>query len=130
MEKEIIKTEKAPRAIGPYSQAVKAGNLIFCSGQIPIDPRNGEVVAGGIEEQTRQVIKNLAAVLEQAGSSIGKIIKTTVFMKDLGAFIEMNKVYGEFFNEAPPARATVEVSRLPKDVLVEIEAIALGTDHE
>jgi 2-iminobutanoate/2-iminopropanoate deaminase len=130
MKREITKTEKAPRAIGPYSQAVKAGEFIFCSGQIPIDPQSGEIIPGGIEEQTRQVVKNLAAVLEKAGSSLERVVKTTVFMKDLSMFAEMNKIYGEFFKEAPPARATVEVSRLPKDVLVEIEVIALRTENE
>jgi 2-iminobutanoate/2-iminopropanoate deaminase len=124
--KEIIKTEHAPQAIGPYSQAIKANGLIFASGQIPIDPHTGQFVAGGIEEQTEQVFKNLAAVLEAAGSSLERIVKTTVFLADMQEFGAMNEVYGRFFSANPPARATVEAARLPRDARVEIEAIALA----
>lgn len=125
MTKETVKTTKAPQAIGPYSQAVKAGNFVFCSGQIPLDPATMTVVEGGVGVQTRRVLENLAAVLDAAGSSLEKVVKTTVFLKDMNNFAEMNGVYGEFFKDNPPARATVEVARLPKDVLVEIEVIAL-----
>jgi 2-iminobutanoate/2-iminopropanoate deaminase len=124
--REIIQTEHAPAAIGPYSQAVKTNGLVFASGQIPIDPTSGQFVEGGIKEQTRQVIKNLAAVLEAAGSGLNRVIKTTVFLADMQEFAAMNEVYGEFFKDQPPARATVEASRLPRDARVEIEAIALA----
>ena len=124
--KEIIQTEHAPHAIGPYSQAVKASGFVFASGQIPTDPRTGQFVPGGIEEQTEQVLKNLAAVLEAAGSGLNRIVKTTVFLVDMQEFAAMNEVYGRFFNEDPPARATVEAARLPRDARVEIEAIALA----
>jgi 2-iminobutanoate/2-iminopropanoate deaminase len=124
MKKEI-KTDKAPQAIGPYSQAIAAGELIFCSGQIPLDPATGNLVAGGIEEQTRQVLKNLSAILEAAGSSLDHAVKTTVFLQDMNEFAAMNKVYGEFFKAPAPARATVQVVRLPRDVKVEIECVAL-----
>lgn len=123
--REIIKTERAPAAIGPYSQAVRAGNFVFASGQIPIDPKTGEFVAGGVAEQTEQVMRNLAAVLEAAGSGLDRIIKTTVFLADMNNFAAMNEVYGRFFKENPPARATVQAARLPRDARVEIEAIAL-----
>jgi len=122
--REIIKTERAPAAIGPYSQAVRSGNLVFASGQIPIDPKTSEFVAGGVAEQTEQVIRNLAAVLEAAGSGLDRIIKTTVFLADMNDFAAMNEVYGRFFKENPPARATVQAARLPRDARVEIEAIA------
>jgi 2-iminobutanoate/2-iminopropanoate deaminase len=125
--KEIIQTEHAPNAIGPYSQAVKANGLIFASGQIPTDPQTGQFVAGGIAEQTEQVLKNLSAVLEAAGSSLNRIVKTTVFLADMAEFAAMNEVYGRFFSELPPARATVEAARLPRDARVEIEAIALAS---
>ena len=124
--KEIIQTEHAPNAIGPYSQAVKANGLVFASGQIPIDPQTGQFVPGGVAEQTEQVLKNLAAVLEAAGSSLDRIVKTTVFLADMEEFAAMNEVYGRFFKEQPPARATVEAARLPRDARVEIEAIALA----
>jgi 2-iminobutanoate/2-iminopropanoate deaminase len=123
--KEIIATDRAPRAIGPYSQAVRAGNIVFASGQIPIDPATGEFVAGGIAEQTDQVIRNLAAVLEAANSGLKQIVKTTVFLVDMNDFTAMNEVYGRFFGENPPARATVQAARLPRDAKVEIEAIAI-----
>ena len=116
--KEIIATERAPRAIGPYSQAIRAGNLLFASGQIPIDPSTGEFVAGGIAEQTEQVMKNLSAVLEAAGLSLVDVVKTTVFLADMYDYTAMNEVYGRFFGENPPARATVQAGRLPRDAKV------------
>ena len=124
--KEIIQTERAPQAIGPYSQAVKVNGLIFASGQIPTDPQTGQFVAGGIAEQTEQVLRNLAAVLEAAGSDLSRVVKTTVFLSDMQDFVAMNEVYGKFFTESPPARATVQAAGLPRDARVEIEAIALA----
>ena len=124
--KEIIATENAPGAIGPYSQAVKTGNMVFCSGQIPIDVATGEFVSDDVAEQTRQVLKNLSAVLEAAGSSLNNVVKTTVFLADMNDFAAMNEIYGEFFNENKPARATVQAARLPKDARVEIECIAVA----
>jgi len=123
--KEIIATDQAPRAIGPYSQAVRAGNVIFASGQIPIDPSTGEFVAGGVAEQTEQVMRNITAVLEAAGSGLNQIVKTTVFLADMNDFTAMNEVYARFFPETPPARATIQAARLPRDAKVEIEAIAV-----
>jgi 2-iminobutanoate/2-iminopropanoate deaminase len=123
--KQEVKTDKAPKAIGPYSQAIIAGGLVFASGQIPIDPATGELNTGSVEEQTRQVLKNLAAVLEAAGSSMDKVVKTTVFLQDMNEFSRMNQVYGEAFKPPFPARATVQVARLPRDVKVEVEAVAL-----
>ena len=123
--KDIIATDRAPRAIGPYSQAVRAGNLVFASGQIPIDPATGEFVPGGIAEQTEQVLRNLTAVFEAAGLGMDQVIKTTVFLADMDDFTAMNEVYGRFFGAAPPARATVQAARLPRDARVEIEAIAM-----
>ncbi len=124
--KEIIYTDKAPHAIGPYSQAIKANGLVFASGQIPTDPKTGDFVAGGIEEQTEQVLKNLAAVLEAAGSGLNRVVKTTVFLTYMQEFAAMNEVYGRFFSEQPPARATVEAVSLPRGARVEIDAIALA----
>lgn len=124
--KEIIHTEQAPHAIGPYSQAIKANGLIFASGQIPTDPKTGEFVPGGIEEQTEQVLKNLGAVLEAAGSGLNQVVKTTVFLAYMQEFAAMNEVYGRFFSEQPPARATVEAVSLPRGARVEIDAIALA----
>ncbi len=124
--REIIQTDQAPAAIGPYSQAIKANGLVFASGQIPIDPASGQFVEGGIKEQTEQVLKNLAAVLEAAGSGLDRVVKTTVFLADMQEFATMNEVYGKFFDADPPARATVEAARLPRDARVEIEAIALA----
>jgi 2-iminobutanoate/2-iminopropanoate deaminase len=123
--KEIIATDQAPSAIGPYSQAVRSGNFVFASGQIPIDPATGEFVAGGIAEQTERVLKNLTAVFEAAGVAMDQIVKTTVFLADLNDFTAMNEVYARFFKENPPARATVQAARLPRDARVEIEAIAV-----
>ena len=123
--RERIQTENAPAAIGPYSQAIKAGEFVFVSGQIPIDPKTGEFVAGGIAEQTKQVLKNLAAVLEAAGSGLDRVVKTTVFLADMKEFPGMNEVYATFFSAPPPARATVAAAGLPRDARVEIEAVAL-----
>jgi 2-iminobutanoate/2-iminopropanoate deaminase len=123
--KEIISTSNAPAAIGPYSQAVRWNGLVFCSGQIPLDPASGDLVQGGITKQTSRVLDNLKAVLEASGSSLGQVLKTTVFMKDLSEFAAMNEVYSHYFGENPPARATVEASRLPRDVRVEIECVAV-----
>jgi 2-iminobutanoate/2-iminopropanoate deaminase len=122
--RQIIETEKAPRAIGPYSQAVIAGGFVFASGQIPFDPQTGEFVAGGIAEQTEQVLRNLSMVMEAAGTTLAQVVKTTVFLADMNDFAAMNEVYGRYFPEKPPARATVEAARLPRDARVEIEAIA------
>ncbi len=123
--KDRVQTDRAPQAIGPYSQAVKANGLVFASGQIPIDPATGQVIEGSIAEQTERVLNNIKAVLEAAGSSLERVVKTTVFLADLKDFGEMNEAYGRFFAEVPPARSTVEVSRLPRDARVEIDAIAL-----
>lgn len=123
--KEIIATEKAPGAIGPYSQAVKAGNLVFVSGQIPIDPATGNFVSEDVAEQTEQVLKNLQAVLEAAGTSISSVVKTTVFLADMNDFGVMNEIYGRYFGENSPARATVQAARLPRDARVEIDCIAV-----
>ena len=125
MANRFVKTEAAPAAIGPYSQALRLpGGLVFCSGQIALDPATGQVVGEGVAEQTRQVLRNLAAVLEAAGGSLGTVVKTTVYLVDMNSFSEMNRVYAEAFGEHRPARAAVEVSRLPKDAVVEIEAVA------
>jgi len=124
--REIIKTENAPGAIGPYSQAVSAGGFIFASGQIPLDPKTGSMVAGGVAEQTEQVMRNLSAVLEAAGTTLAQVVKTTVFLADMNDFAAMNEVYGRYFQENPPARATVQAARLPRDARVEIEVIALA----
>jgi 2-iminobutanoate/2-iminopropanoate deaminase len=126
--REIIQTDNAPGAIGPYSQAIKAGGFVFVSGQIPTDPQTGQFVAGGITEQTEQVLKNLKAVLEASGSSLDKVVKTTVFLADMKEFPGMNEVYETFFSEAPPARATVAAAGLPRDARVEIEAVALVSE--
>jgi 2-iminobutanoate/2-iminopropanoate deaminase len=123
--KKEVRTDKAPKAIGPYSQAVIAGGLVFASGQIAIDPATGELSTGPIEEQTRLVLKNLAAVLEAAGSSMDMVVKATVFLQDMNEFGRMNEVYGEAFPPPYPARAAVQVARLPRDVKVEVEAVAL-----
>ena len=127
MSKHVIATSSAPAAIGPYSQAVRTGNLVFTAGQIPLDPATQLVVAGGISEQTLRVLENLKTILEAAGTNLSRAVKTTVFLKDFNDFAPMNVIYGKYFGAegmAPPARSTVEVSRLPKDVLVEIEVVA------
>ncbi len=126
--KDIIATDRAPQAIGPYSQAVRAGSLVFASGQITINPATGEFVAGGIAEQTEQVLRNLSAVFEAAGLSLNQVVKTTVFLVDMDDFTVMNEVYGRFFGQQPPARATVQAARLPRDARVEIEAIAVVSE--
>lgn len=123
--RETVNTPKAPRAIGPYSQAVRAGNLLFCSGQIPLDPETGRLVDGGVEEQARRVLLNLEAVLEAGNSSLDQVIKTTVYLADLADFAKVNSVYAAFFRQAPPARATVQAAALPAGALVEIDAVAL-----
>lgn len=128
--KKIISTSQAPSAIGPYSQANQIGNLVFTSGQIPLDPKTMQVVAGGISEQTEQVMRNLVAVLEAAGASASTVIKTTCYIKDMNDFVAFNDVYGQYFSELAPARSCVEVARLPKDVLVEVEAIATSVVKE
>ena len=125
MKNEIL-TKEAPAPIGPYSQAIDTGSLVFCSGQIPLDPVTGEIVGvGDVEAQAKQVMKNISAVLKSAGLSFNQIVKTTIFLKSMGDFPKVNEVYGGYFKNTPPARSTVEVARLPKDVLVEVECIAL-----
>src|SRR5690242_13997450 len=124
--REIISTKDAPQAIGPYSQAIKANGFIFVSGQIPIDPTTQQVITGAVGAQTDRVLRNLSEILEAAGSGLGKVVRTTVFLKNMSEFAAMNEVYGKYFSASPPARSTVEVSRLPKDVLVEIDVIALA----
>ena len=123
--KHRVQTDKAPKAIGPYSQAIKAHGMVFMSGQIPLDPGTMQLVEGGIREQTGRLMENLKAVVTAAGGSLESIVRTTVFLADLNDFAEMNEVYGSFFGENPPARSTVEVRRLPRDVKIEIDAIAL-----
>jgi 2-iminobutanoate/2-iminopropanoate deaminase len=124
--RDVIATKDAPQAIGPYSQAIRANGFVFVSGQVAIDPVTQQVMNGDVAEQTDRVIKNLSAILTAAGSGLKKVVRTTVFLKNMGDFTAMNEVYGRFFNITPPARSTVEVSRLPKDVLVEIDVIALA----
>jgi len=124
MEKEIISTDKAPAAIGPYSQATKRGNLLITSGQIPLDPHSGEIVGQDIQAQARQVMENLKAVLKAGGAELGQVMKTTCFLNDMNDFLAFNEVYQEYFSDNPPARSCVAVDRLPKDVLVEVEAMA------
>jgi len=130
MVKQVVSTRQAPAAIGPYSQAVISPNgMVYTAGQVAIVPATGEIIAGGIKEQTRQVLENIKAILDAAGSSMANVAKTTVFLKDMSEFGAMNEVYAEFFKESPPARSTVEVARLPKDVRVEIEAVAIQVDR-
>lgn len=123
MSKEIIFTDKAPKAIGPYSQAIKIGDFLFTSGQLPMDPNTGDLVVGDIQKETQQVLENLKAVVEEAGATLDQVVKTTIFIKDMNQFALINEVYAKFFPNNPPARSCVEVARLPKDVNVEIEAI-------
>ncbi len=123
--KEIISTENAPGAIGPYSQAVKVNGMVFCSGQIPIDVKTGEFVSNDVSEQTHQVLKNLSAVLEAAGSSLNNVVKTTVFLADMNDFTAVNEIYAGYFSDNKPARATVQAARLPRDARVEIDCIAV-----
>jgi 2-iminobutanoate/2-iminopropanoate deaminase len=124
--REAVSTSNAPKAIGPYSQAIKANGFVFISGQVAFDPATGNLITGGIQEQTEQVMKNLSAILEAAGSGWDKVVKTTVYLKNMSEFAQMNEVYGKFHKGTPPARSTVEVARLPRDVSVEIDVIALG----
>jgi len=124
--REVIATEQAPKAIGPYSQAIRAQGLIFTSGQIAIDPATAQIIGGDVSAQTDRVLKNLAAILQASGSSLEKVLRCTVFLKNMGDFTAMNEVYGRYFKQSPPARSTVEVARLPKDVLIEIDVIALA----
>ncbi len=124
-ERRVVKTEGAPGAIGPYSQAVVAGGFVYASGQVALDPATGQFVEGGVREQTAQVLRNLSKVLEAAGSSLARVVKTTVFLADMDDFAAMNEVYAEFFRHEPPARSTVQAARLPRGALVEIEAIAV-----
>jgi 2-iminobutanoate/2-iminopropanoate deaminase len=124
--REVVSTPDAPQAIGPYSQAIRANGLVFVSGQVAIDPATQQVIEGDVAAQTERVMKNLAAILKAAGSGVENVVRSTVFLKSMGDFAAMNAVYGKYFSSAPPARSTVEVSRLPKDVLVEIDVIALG----
>ena len=124
--RDAVSTPKAPKAIGPYSQAIKANGFVFISGQVAFDPATGNLITGGIQEQTERVLNNLIAILQAAGSSWEKVVKTTVFLKNMGDFAQMNEVYAKFCKGAPPARSTVEVARLPKDVSVEIDVIALA----
>lgn len=123
--RSVIATKDAPQAIGPYSQAIKANGFVFTSGQVAIDPGTQQVIAGDVSAQTDRVLRNLSEILEAAGSGLGKVVRATVFLKDMNDFAAMNAVYGKYFSSAPPARSTVEVARLPKDVLVEIDVIAL-----
>ena len=126
MSKEVIRSDRAPLPIGPYSQAIRAGGLLYLAGQIALDPATGQFLGGDIKTQTRRVLQNLSAVLEAAGSSMDRVVKTTVFLKEMNDFGPMNEEYGSFFKELPPARSTVQVARLPRDGLVEIEIIALA----
>ena len=126
LSSQVIQTDQAPKAIGPYSQAQRVGDFIFTAGQVGLDPQSGQIVEGGIQGQTRQVLNNLSAVLEAAGSSLANVVKTTVFVQDLGEFALMNTVYAEFFPETRPARSTVQVAALPRGALVEIECIAVA----
>jgi 2-iminobutanoate/2-iminopropanoate deaminase len=123
-EKEVITTKDAPKALGPYSAGIRVGNMVYTAGQVGIDPAIGDIVSGGIEAETRQVLHNLQAVLKAAGSNLDRVVKTTVFLQDMNDFSKMNAVYAEFFNEKPPARSTVQVGALPKGAAVEIEAVA------
>ena len=125
---EIVSTVKAPGAIGPYSQAIKAAGMVFCSGQIPIDPETGEFVSDDISQQTEQVLRNLSEVLEAAGTNLRNVVKTTVFLADMNDFVLMNEVYARFFGENKPARATVQAARLPRDARVEIDCIAVAVE--
>jgi 2-iminobutanoate/2-iminopropanoate deaminase len=126
--KKVIQTEKAPKAVGPYSQAIQAGNFVFTSGQIGLDPATGKLVKGGIREQARQVMENLRAVLEAANSDFSKVVKTTVFLREINDFMHFNEVYGEYFPSGQPARSTFQVAALPLGALVEIEMVALVAD--
>jgi len=125
MSKNIIQTSEAPEPIGPYSQAVSSGKMLFVSGQIPLDPQTGELVTGNIEEETKMVMRNIQAILQAGGTDFSRVVKCSIFVKDLNDFSRINRVYGDYFPQQPPARETVEVNRLPKDVNVEISCIAI-----
>ena len=128
--KKIISTSEAPAAIGPYSQAVRAGAVVYCAGQIPLDPKTGQIVSGGIDVETRRVLDNIAAILRAEGLSFEHVVKTTIFLIDLGDFQRVNEIYGSYFKQAPPARSTVQVAALPKGARVEIEVIASAGDGD
>ena len=128
MKKKVIQTDKAPKAIGPYSQAIQAANLLFLSGQIPIDPKTGELIKGDIRQQTQRVLENIKGLLESQELGMGDVIKVTIFLKDMGNFNQVNEVYATYFSSSPPARSTVEVAKLPRNAEIEIEAIALCLD--
>jgi 2-iminobutanoate/2-iminopropanoate deaminase len=123
--RNVVKTDSAPKAIGPYSQAIVANGFVFCSGQIPLDPATGNIVEGGIEAQTHQALKNLSAVLQAAGADLSRVVKTTVFLQSMNDFAAMNAIYTTYFTENPPGRSAVEVAKLPRGAMVEIEAIAV-----
>ncbi len=125
MGKKVIHTDRAPKAIGPYSQAIRAGSFLFLSGQIPLDPRTGELVKGDVRQQTKQVLENIKGILESEKLAMEDVVKATIFLKDIGNFNQVNEVYATYFPSSPPARSTVEVAKLPRDVEIEIEAIAL-----
>ena len=125
MNKKVIQTEKAPKAIGPYSQAIQAGNFLFLSGQIPLDPKTGELVKGDIRKQTQQVLENIKGILESQGLGMENVVKSTIFLKDIANFNQVNEVYATYFPSSPPARSTVEVAKLPRDADIEIEALAI-----
>jgi len=132
-QRQVVTAEKAPKAIGPYSHAIKANGMVFVSGQLGIDPASGNLVEGGVEAETRQALTNLRSILEAAGTSLAQVVKTTVFLRDIGDFVRMNGIYGEFFKENPPARSAFQVAALPKAGAVEIEAIAVvanGVDDD
>lgn len=124
MKRQIVATEAAPKAVGPYSQAVWAGDILFCAGQIPLEPATGNMVPGGITEQATRVLENIRGLLQSQGLDFGNVVKSTVFLSDMNNFAAMNEVYAKFFTKEPPARSTVQVARLPKDALVEIEVVA------
>jgi 2-iminobutanoate/2-iminopropanoate deaminase len=128
MKKRVIQTEKAPKAIGPYSQAIQAGNLLFLSGQIPIDPKTGELVKGDIRQQTQRVLENLKRILESQKLGMEDVVKVTIFLKDIGNFSQVNEVYATYFLSSPPARSTIEVAKLPREADIEIEAIAMTSE--
>ena len=125
MGKKVIQTEKAPKAIGPYSQAIQAGNFLFLSGQIPLDPKTGELVKGDIRQQTQQVLENIKGILESQGLGMENVVKVTIFLEDIANFNQVNEVYATYFPSSPPARSTVEVAKLPRDADIEIEALAI-----
>ncbi|MHC4183786.1 MAG: RidA family protein [Planctomycetota bacterium] len=130
MQKTVISTNNSPAAIGPYSQAIRFNELVFVSGQIPIDPESGKVIKGNIKEQTKQVLENLENILQAGGSSLPNVLRTTIFLSDMDDYAMVNETYAQYFESSPPARSTVQVSRLPKDVHIEIDAIAYATNQE